>query len=131
MATCRTLAVGLWILAALAGPATALDLVTIKSKAGPTAKVARSAAPKFQAFIDELEATGYRIRFMGGWRRHGSCRGCVMHPRGLALDINQTARNRVTDRFPAGIGQMAKRHGLFSGGGWRSTPDTGHFEVLR
>src|SRR5436309_3563358 len=71
---------------------------TVRAASGAIACVASHTAAKFQAFVTELESTGYRIDFMGGWRAHGSCRGCNMHPRGLAIDINQTGRNRVTHR---------------------------------
>jgi hypothetical protein len=92
--------------------------------------VARSAVGAFQAFVSALESTGYRIDFMGGWWAHGSCRGCNMHPRGLAIDINQTARNRVTRRFPSGVTELAARYGILHGAVWHNA-DTGHFEVAQ
>jgi hypothetical protein len=52
-----------------------------------------------------------------------------MHPRGLAIDINQTGRNRVTHRFPAGVTAMAERHGLLHGAVWNNA-DAGHFELM-
>lgn len=103
-------------------------LAAIRSVNGRVAYVAASAAGRFQAFIHDLEATGYRIGVMGGWRRHGSCRGCNMHPRGLALDIDQVARNRTTRQLPGSVSAIAARHGLLHGAVWRN-PDAGHFEV--
>jgi hypothetical protein len=103
-------------------------LVTLHTAAGLSYRVARSAAEAMRGFVAELEATGYRIAFIGGWRAHGSCRGCMMHPRGLAIDINQTGRNRVTRRLPAGVTEMAARHGLLHGAVWRHA-DAGHFEI--
>jgi hypothetical protein len=104
-------------------------LSAVRARSGATACVASNVAARFQAFVSDLESTGYRIDFMGGWRRHGSCRQCNMHPRGLAIDINQTGRNRVTRRLPAGVTAMAERHGLLHGAVWANA-DAGHFELL-
>jgi hypothetical protein len=105
------------------------SLIAVRAQSGAVACVASYASSKFQSFVTALEATGYRIDFMGGWRRHGSCRGCNMHPRGLAIDINQTARNRVTRRFPAGVTSLAEQNGLLHGAVWQHA-DAGHFELL-
>jgi hypothetical protein len=104
-------------------------LSPVRASSGATACVASKAAGKFQAFVTALEATGYRIDFMGGWRAHGSCRGCNMHPRGLAIDINQTGRNRVTRRFPPGVTALAEQNGLLHGAVWNNA-DAGHFELM-
>jgi hypothetical protein len=104
-------------------------LSAVRASSGAIACVASSAASAFQGFVSALEATGYRIDFMGGWRAHGSCRRCDMHPRGLAIDINQTGRNRVTRRFPPGVTALAAHYGLLHGAIW-SNADTGHFELL-
>ena len=105
------------------------SLSLIRAVSGATACVAHRAASSFQAFVTALEATGYRIDFMGGWRAHGSCRQCNMHPRGLAIDINQTGRNRVTHRFPVGVTQLAAQYGLLHGAVWHDA-DAGHFELM-
>jgi hypothetical protein len=102
---------------------------TVRARSGATACVAYAAASAMQGFVNALEATGYRIDFMGGWRSHGSCRRCDMHPRGLAIDINQIGRNRVTRRFPPGVTALAERYGLLHGAIWPHA-DTGHFELL-
>jgi hypothetical protein len=81
----------------------------------------------FQCLVSSLDRAGYQIAFMGGWRRHGSVPHSK-HPAGKALDINQTARNRVTRKFPQGINRMARACGLFHGAEWRRA-DAGHFEV--
>ena len=104
-------------------------LSSVRSASGAVACVTSRAASAFQGFVSALEATGYRIDFMGGWRAHGSCRQCDMHPRGLAIDINQTGRNRVTHRFPAGVTELAAHYGLLHGAIW-DHPDTGHFELM-
>jgi hypothetical protein len=106
----------------------AAGLVTVKTAAGISITVAGRAAGNFTGFVSDLVAAGYRITLMGGWRRHGSCRRCDMHPRGLAIDINQTGRNRVTRAFPPGVTAMAARHGLTHGAIW-GNPDQGHFEL--
>lgn len=104
-------------------------LSLIRAVSGATACVAHRAASSFQAFVTALEATGYRIDFMGGWRAHGSCYQCNMHPRGLAIDINQTGRNRVTRRFPPGVTALAAQYGLLHGAVWHNA-DAGHFELM-
>lgn len=112
------------------GPSPGGGLVAI-SCGGKPARVAASAAGKFSAFCSDLAATGYRIQFVGGWRARGSCRGCNMHPRGLAIDINQTGRDRCAGGCPRGahVNALARKHGLLHGAEWRNA-DAGHFEVL-
>jgi len=107
-------------------------LAAVTSASGKVAWVAPSAAGQFQGFVRDLEASGYRIDFMGGWRRHGSCRGCNMHPAGLAIDIDQIARNRLWrgKRLPEAATAIASRWGLLHGAVWRNA-DAGHFEVAR
>jgi hypothetical protein len=105
------------------------NLSTVQARSGAVACVASAAAGAMQRFVSALESTGYRIDFMGGWRIHGSCRRCDMHPRGLAIDINQTGRNRVTRAFPPGVTALAARYGLLHGAVWQHA-DTGHFELL-
>jgi hypothetical protein len=104
------------------------NLVTVRSATGKTAKVAARYRAAFQALVDDLEASGYHVDFMGGWRAWGSCRNCNAHPAGRAIDINQTARNRVTRRFPSGVTEIAARHGICHGAIW-GNPDRGHFEI--
>lgn len=102
-------------------------LVPVTAPGGIVAYVARSAQARFQGFVTALSRI-YHIAFMGGWRAHGSCGRCDMHPRGLAIDINQTARNRVIRRFPPGVTALAASYGLLHGAVWKNA-DTGHFEV--
>lgn len=102
-------------------------LVTLHTSSGKPFLVAQTAAHAFAGFVGALEREGYRIAFIGGYRRHGSVVGSL-HPRGLAIDINQTGRNRVTRRFPSGVTALAARFGLLHGAVW-DHPDTGHFEM--
>jgi hypothetical protein len=106
------------------------ELVTINSKAGGNARVDSSVKDSFVAFIEDFEEAGGTILFMGGWRSHGSCSRCLMHPRGLALDICQHARNVVDSRcrFPPNATALADKHGLYHGAQWNNK-DTGHFEI--
>lgn len=96
---------------------------------GHFAKVAARAAANFQALLNDLRAHGYPIKFIGGWRAHGSCRGCDMHPRGLAIDVNQTGRDSVIVPLSRSLAsRLAHAHGLISGGDW-CDGDLGHFEL--
>ena len=106
------------------------ELVTINSKAWGNAKVDSTVKNNFAAFIEDFEEAGGTILFMGGWRSHGSCSRCLMHPRGLALNICQHARNVVDSRcrFPRDATALAEKHGLDHGAKWNNK-DTGHFEV--
>jgi len=99
----------------------------VRSVSGATATVAGHVSHKFQCLVNKLDRAGYKIKFMGGIRANGSVPNSK-HPRGLALDINQTARNVVTHRFPAGTNEMASSCGLFHGKMW-GYADTGHFET--
>ncbi len=99
---------------------------TIRSSTGATAEVSGSAASNFRCLVSGLESEGYHIDFMGGFRRHGSVRGSL-HPAGLALDINQTGRGRVTRRLPSNATSIAAGCGLIHGAVWRNQ-DQGHFQ---
>lgn len=98
----------------------------VVAKSGARASVSIAAKPHFVCLIEKLEATGYKIDFMGGYAERGNSSA---HPTGNALDINQTGRNVITRRLPAGVSQMASACGLVHGGGWLSHPDQGHFEM--
>lgn len=99
----------------------------VRSVSGAKATVAGHVAHKFQCLVNKLDRAGYKIQFMGGYRANGSVPRSK-HPRGLALDINQTGRNIVTRPFPPGTNQMANSCGLFHGKMW-GYADTGHFET--
>lgn len=100
-------------------------------KTGATAHVAPAHAAKFQAYINDLEAQGASIRFIGGFRR-GPCWSGGLHPCGRAVDVCQLARGRVDHRchLPSrqAIAAIARRHGLFEGGQWCNS-DYGHAQV--
>lgn len=102
----------------------------VHSKTGASATVASRYAPAFQALIDDLEAHGAVIKFMGGYRS-GQCGQASKHPCGMALDICQYARDVVDRRCGLSrmvVAELAAKHGLFSGGLW-CNPDFGHVEA--
>jgi hypothetical protein len=102
----------------------------VKASNGTTAQVNPQYAGRFQCLVSGLEAAGYHIDFMGGYR-HSKIAGTNMlskHAAGKAIDINQVGRNRVTRRLPASTSAIASRCGLYHGAGWRNA-DAGHFEV--
>jgi hypothetical protein len=99
----------------------------VRSATGATAHVASRATGAFQCLVDRLDRQGYRIRFMGGWRAHGSVRASL-HPAGLALDINQYRRNVTKPRMPHNEIALANACGLISGAQW-ANGDSGHFQL--
>lgn len=113
--------------ASICSLATSAHSATIRASSGATAKVADRAAGPFQCLINKLEEAGYRIQFMGGYRRHGSRRQSL-HPAGLALDINQYARNVTRPRMPRSEIAIANSCGVISGAQWASR-DSGHFQL--
>src|SRR5262245_48456201 len=66
----------------------------ISHKTGATARVGSAYAAQFQSYINDIEARGGTVYFMGGMRR-GKCWSGGMHPCGRALDVCQTGRGRV------------------------------------
>lgn len=114
----------------------------VRSSAGAHATVSSSYAGAFQAYINDLEANGARILFMGGyspeWQKtkrgnlvRTHMRGS-MHYSGLALDVCQLRRGIVDRRcnLPdrSQIIQIARRHGLTEGASWCNS-DYGHAQV--
>lgn len=101
------------------------------SKTGATARVAARYQPVFQAYVDDLEAAGAVVRFMGGYRP-GTCWTGGRHPCGAALDVCQYRRGVVERKCnlpsPGVIVAIAARHGLTEGASWQSS-DYGHAEV--
>lgn len=100
-------------------------------KTGATAHVSASVAAKFQGYIDDLEAEGATVRFMGGYRP-GHCSPRHMHSCNLALDVCQLRRGIVDSRCnlpsPTRAAEIADRHGLFEGGQWCDS-DYGHAQA--
>lgn len=105
--------------------------IVVSHKTGAKARVSVAFASRFQAYIDDIEARGASVRFMGGIRR-GHCWSGGMHPCGKALDVCQTGRGRVDHRchLPSRheLSRIAAAHGLFEGGQWCHS-DYGHVQV--
>ena len=101
------------------------------AKTGATAHVSAQYAGLFQAYVDDLEAHGAKVKFMGGWRR-GRCASYSLHPCGKALDVCQLSRGRVDASChlpsPTVMAAIAQQHGLFEGGQWCHS-DYGHAQV--
>ena len=125
-------------IAAVRHPSLALDAngnptgVIVSAKTGARARVGRTYAARFQAYIDDLESNyGARVLFMGGIRP-GRCSSSSEHPCGKALDLCQLRRGVVDRRckLPSRVvlGQVAAAHGLFEGGRWCNS-DYGHAQV--
>lgn len=105
--------------------------VVRSGKTGATARVAARHVRVFQAYINDVEAAGARILFMGGIR-HGHCRAGSQHPCGMAIDLCQIRRAVVDRRCrlpgPSALIEIATRHGLTEGAQWCNS-DYGHAQV--
>lgn len=108
----------------LTSPAQAAD-VTYGN--GKRISVNETVQEKYQQLFNWLEARGYKIEFARGYGT-GTVRHSL-HRSGMAVDINQTHRNRVTKRFPPGTTEYAASLGIFHGAKWSRHPDYGHFQV--
>lgn len=115
-----------------ASPSVASGSGIVRSaKTGATAHVSAKYSGQFQSYINDLEAQGASVRFMGGYRK-GPCANYSLHPCGMALDVCQLSRGRVDHRcnLPPrkSIISIASRHGLTEGGIWCHS-DYGHAQV--
>jgi hypothetical protein len=99
----------------------------VRSVSGAVAYVAAGAQGAFQCLVSSLDDAGYKITEMGGFASGGHIRHSK-HYSGLALDINQLARGRISRPFPINHIQMARSCGLTDGGTWANS-DLGHFET--
>ncbi|MCX2699258.1 M15 family metallopeptidase [Ochrobactrum chromiisoli] len=110
-------------------------LAPIKTSDGRTALVAAEHQEQFQGFIEELEASGYKVNSLGGYANRQNVnnpRRKSEHAHGNAIDINPAqnpnGRTLITD-MPANISQLAKKWGLGWGGDWKSVKDAMHFSA--
>jgi len=122
--------------------AAGIPLTRVRSQSGSSAEVALALATRFQGFIDDLEATGYNIKEMGGFRPDGPPGGNVdgkgpqyAHPYGAAIDINWTDNPAFTKipankwgDFPSNSGDLAAKYGLGWGGNF---DDAMHFSAMK
>ena len=98
----------------------------VRASSGAVARVAAHATESFQCIVNKLEQNGYPVRFMGGLSS-GHMRNSLHHV-GLALDVNQIARNVTKPRMPGNEIELANSCGLISGAQWRHA-DSGHFQL--
>ena len=115
-------------------------LADVKTKSGKTVKVAEAFQKNFQGLIDDLEATGYQIKIMGGYANRNAVGQNVpsYHASGAAIDINpdqngyfRPRRTPTPTDLPANIGQIAAKNGLGWGGNWNSCSDAMHFSAAK
>ena len=113
-----------------------VSLTTITSKSGNSTKVGATYAPNFQSFIDDLEATGYKITSLGGYANRANANNPNVksyHAMGAAIDINPASnpnRSTKTD-LPQETGALAAKHGLGWGMNWKSVKDPMHFSAAK
>jgi hypothetical protein len=124
---------------------TGIPLSTLSTKNGQTFRVATVVSGQFKGFISDLEATGYKIKSIGGVRDAGTGAGSgpadpdydkerYSHPYGASVDINPNqnpfGKSLVTD-MPTNIVEIAAKHGLGWGGNFRSVKDAMHFSATQ
>lgn len=107
------------------------DIVPVSS-GGKTVAVNKYAAADVKGFLDDLQATGYKINEIGGYNARKNVNDpsrLSEHAFGNAIDINESTnpnRSTRTD-LPANIADIAAKHHMIWGGNWRH-PDPMHFE---
>jgi len=113
-------------------------MTTLKTSTGKSYTVASQYAENFKGFVDELEASGYKINSIGGYANRTTAKGGFSyHSKGMAIDINPDQnphtfprdRNYGQTNMPANVGAMAAKYGLGWGGNWNSSKDTMHFSM--
>lgn len=115
-------------------PGAEAELTTIKLPSGARFTVASKVAPQFQAFLTELEGSGYKINpeKSGGYNDR-NIRGSEkksQHAFGNAIDLNWDINPQGQGKhdLPQNINDIAAKHGIVWGGKF-SNPDPMHFEV--
>lgn len=124
-----------------------VKLAPVKSSSGQTAWIAAEYAPQFQGFINDLEATGYKIKSLGGYadrQNVNSSKSASKHSFGYSIDINpetngnfrgvsKAARaknpSKYTDMPIETVQALSKKWGLGWGFNWNSISDAMHFSV--
>jgi D-alanyl-D-alanine carboxypeptidase len=109
------------------------NLVTITAPNGESWRVNKKGAPAFQAFLNDLAATGYVPKSSGGFNYRKKRGGTSLseHAYGNAIDINALSNamgSSATD-MPGNVAELAAKHGLEWGGTWKN-PDPMHFEWM-
>lgn len=112
------------------------QLTTVRTKSGKSVQVGAAYASNFQGFINDLEATGYKINSIGGYADRPNVNNPKVksyHAMGAAIDINPGAnpnKSTKTD-LPPETGALAAKWGLGWGMNWRSVKDPMHFSAAK
>lgn len=110
------------------------SLKRVTSKGGASAWVRADVAPQFQAAIDELEGTGFKVKTLGGYN-YRDVRGrpgvLSAHASGQAVDINEddNGLGQKTTTLPPEAGAIFAKYGLGWGMNWRSRKDPMHIST--
>lgn len=116
-------------------PPQGAGLAKITTKDGQTAWVAAADAPQFQGFINDLEATGYKIKDLGGFsnRMIAGSNKLSAHAEGKAIDINPGPNDlgTGTGNLPPETRELAKKWGLGWGALWQTKNDPMHFSTRK
>lgn len=95
-------------------------------------------APIFVALLDDIWATGYRPKVIGGYvdRNIAGTSTKSLHSYGYAIDIDPdrnpiyyNSPNHQPHGLPPNIKALAAKYGLKWGGNWRNTKDYMHFSM--
>ena len=110
------------------------ELSSIKTMSGKSVQVAKQYADRFQGFINDLEAGGYKINDIGGYANRMNVNNPSvpsMHAYGAAIDINPSdnPNNSTTTNLPPETAELASKWGLGWGMNWRSVKDPMHFSA--
>jgi hypothetical protein len=105
---------------------------TITLSNGEKVTVNKAISAQFLGFFNDLIKQGAPVRGLGGFGVRGNP---SEHPRGYAIDWQQTKRNVVTadvqhwiDGHRDLLRKLERRWGLSGGENWHN-PDTGHFSI--
>lgn len=109
-------------------------LAPVKTKDGRVAWVDQKYQAQFQGFVNDLEATGYQIKDIGGFADRANVNNPSQkskHAYGMAIDINPGANPNGSTRtdLPPSTGALAEKWGIGWGMNWRSTKDPMHFST--
>jgi hypothetical protein len=112
------------------------SLTTIRTSSGKTAQVNAAYAENFQGFINDLEATGYEIKSLGGFADRANANNPNVksyHAMGAAIDINPDSNpnNSTKTDLPPETAQLAQKWGLGWGMNWKHTKDPMHFSAAK
>lgn len=109
------------------------NLAKITTESGKSTWVAEEHATKFQGFINDLEATGYKINDLGGYNYRANVNNpkyLSFHGLGAAIDINPAQNPNGTNKtdMPKETADLARKWGL----GWgMSFQDPMHFSAAK